>query len=321
MYKSQIKFSFLLFLFSLGLQGQSLKLASDIWPPFTDTEHKQSIAIDIVSEALHRIQIKNTTSIVDFQHVIEGIKSNKYDGSAAFWKTKGREKSMIFSAPYLENQLVLVGKQGADINFSSNARLQYKKLGLVAGYSYDEKLLNDPMIDIVFSKNDQQNLEKLLSNEIDYFLVDNLLIQYMLNVQLNDVKKYLSISDKPFATKTLHLAINKDVDNAENIIQEFDKQIKLMMKNGTYNKIMQLDWIEVDINNDGISELVFNGDASNSSLPKRSYALFFNDTETAGFYINNVHYKDWESVPEQYKNNIPKQSNELPRPIGLHITL
>lgn len=321
MISNLIKACLLLLIFSSNTQAQSLKLASDTWAPFTDTEDKQSIAIDIVSEALQNIDVKNSNQIVTFKEVTEGIKNNTFDGSAALWKTKEREESMIFSAPYLENQLVLVANIGTKTNLSVNSDLHHKKLGLVKGYAYDQKLLSDPNIEFVYSKNDQENLEKLLSKEIDYFLVDNLLIQYMLKFQINDVEKYLSIASKPFITKTLHFAINKSVANADQIMQEFDKEIKSMMKNGSYNKIMQLDWIKIDINNDGVSELVFNGEASNSSIPNRSYAIFYDESQPEGFYINGVQYTDWESVPNEYKNNIPKQNNQGPVKIGMQIPI
>jgi len=41
-------------------------------------------------------------------------------------------------------------------------------------------------------------------------LVDQLLIEYLMHSQLNDVNTYLAIAQKPFEISTLHLAIRKD---------------------------------------------------------------------------------------------------------------
>ncbi len=301
--------------------AQDLKLASDVWPPFTNVEKEKSVAIDIVSEALLRSNISCKNYIVDFDTVLKGIKLNDYNGSAALWKTKQREETMLFSKPYLENQLVLVSRKGTNVSVANFEELNNKKLGLIAGYAYNETITNHKNIEYVYSKNNQQNLEKLLSEEIDYFLVDNLLIQYMLKFQVNDVNKYLSISKKPYATKSLHFAINKQVANAAEIIDLFNKEIKLMMQDGTYNKIMELDWIKVDIDDDGVSELILNGDAVGKEAPEKSYSLFYDESKSNGFYINNKHYPDWESVPDAYKNKIPVQNNQQLAPVGIQIKI
>jgi len=207
---------FLCFLYITGSLSfaQELKLASDIWPPFTNSEKEKSIALEIVHQALSQSNIESTTSILKFRDVIDGIESNTYDGSAALWKTAEREKTMLFSEPYLQNQLVLVANKNTNVE---NPNLQGKKLGLIEGYAYGDEITANKKTEFVFSKNNQENLEKLFSGEIDYFLVDNLLIQYMLEYQVNDVNKYLEIAQKPYSKKSLHFAINQKVPNAEKL--------------------------------------------------------------------------------------------------------
>lgn len=311
---------FLCFLYITGSLSfaQELKLASDIWPPFTNSEKEKSIALEIVHQALSQSNIESTTSILKFRDVIDGIESNTYDGSAALWKTAEREKTMLFSEPYLQNQLVLVANKNTNVE---NPNLQGKKLGLIEGYAYGDEITANKKTEFVFSKNNQENLEKLLSGEIDYFLVDNLLIQYMLEYQVNDVNKYLEIAQKPYSKKSLHFAINQKVPNAEKIMADFNTQIKKMMKDGSYNDIMQLDRIKIDVDNDGVSEIILSSNLVVEQNSNRSYSLFYDQTKTEGFYFNNKHYPDWESVPAQYKNNIPAQKNTLAPPIGLQIKI
>ena len=99
---------YLLVIFSLlvgfsVIQGQTkqLNLASDVWPPFTDVLGEKSVAQDLVSEALHRLNIQPKTSIMEFGKVMEGIRSGEIDGSAALWKSPEREKYLLFSEPSL----------------------------------------------------------------------------------------------------------------------------------------------------------------------------------------------------------------------------
>jgi polar amino acid transport system substrate-binding protein len=311
-------FATLLFITNFQGSAQTLNLASDIWPPFTNSDKEKSIALEIVHQALAQSGVASKTSILKFKDVLKGLKSNSYDGSAAFWKTEKREEIMLFSEPYLQNQLVLVANKNTNVN---NPNLKGKKLGLIAGYAYGSELTNDKSIELVFSKSNQQNLEKLLSGEIDYFLVDNLLIQYMLKYQVNNVNKYLEISKQPYSKKSLHFAINKNIPNAKKIIADFNLEINKMMKDGSYNKIMALDRIKVDLDKDGVSEIILSENTSSIENDGPSYSLFYDQTKSKGFYVNNKHYPDWESVPNRYKNNMITKNNAQPKPIGLQIKI
>ena len=49
-----------------------------------------------------------------------------------------RERVLIYSEPYLENRLILVGRQGSDVSVTSLAALAGNRIALVAGYAYGE---------------------------------------------------------------------------------------------------------------------------------------------------------------------------------------
>ncbi len=299
--------SIILIIFSLNVlaQNQKLNLASDVWPPFTNTEKGKSVALDLVKIALERVNVDTKFTITDFKTVIAGIDNNTYDGSAALWYSEEREKTLIFSEPYLQNELVLVALKGVDVSIETVAELAGKKIGIIKGYAYGSRLLDAPNLELIFSENDQDNLEKLFDKKIDYLLVDNLLIQYLLKYEMNDVNKLLSISEVFFKTKTLHFVLNKNVENAQEIINKFNKKIKVMLKDGTYNEVLGLNWIEADVNNDGVTELILKGDAVGEKAPEVAYPIFNHDPEmhiNKGYYINETYYENWDLVPDKYKH-------------------
>ncbi|WP_166960315.1 substrate-binding periplasmic protein [Yeosuana marina] len=318
--------SVIIICFSLGIDAQisTLKLASDIWPPFTNESPKKSIALDIVNEALSRNNIHVSNKIIEFKKVLNGIADGKFDGSGAIWKTPEREHTLLFSDAYLENRLVLVGLKGMDVSFTRIAELTNRKIGLVQGYAYDKALKKAQNLEIVYSNNDQENLEKLLDKKIDYMLVDQLLIQYLLKYQINDVQNYLSISEKPFQIRKLHMAIRKDYPHASEIISKFNKTIKLMMLDGSYTKILNLESIQTDVNGDGIAELVINSDYIGEKSPRISYNLFYdqrNKSTSVEFFVNGKIYNSWDQVPKKQKTpGFIKVSDDFNNP-GLRIKL
>ena len=293
-------------------QNTELNLGADIWPPFTDVKENKSILTVLVQEALYRRDINSNIEFDKWKDVVMNIDAGKLDGSPALWESPERMEKYFFSKPYLYSQLVLVGRKGSDVSATSFNDLEGKKIGVVQDYAYGE-FEGKGKVELVNGKGNQNNLEKLLSEEIDYMLVDALIIQYMLKYQLNDVTAHLAIGQKPLMTKSLHLGLRKDVENAELILKEFDEEIAEMMADGTFNEILELNWVQADIDGDGVVELVLGGDLAGTSAPQNIYGLMMDDTfrEKNGpkqYYIDGKMYESWDDIPKSYKLDLPKDN-------------
>lgn len=305
--KKYLLFTFIILSLNSIAQNQELMLASDVWPPFTDVEDEKALAMDIVEVALNRINVKVFYEIVEFGDVLEGIASSEYDGSGALWINEERQKTILFSDPYLYNQLILVGRSDSDVSASSFADIAGKSIGVVENYAYGDEVYKENSITVLKGKSDQQNLERLLAKKVDYILVDALLIQYLLKYQVNDVSSFLEIGTHPLIVKPLHLGIEKDHPNAANIIDEFNKEIQVMIAEGVYHEILELNWIRADVDGDGKMELVLNGEHAGENPPQSAYGVNHPDSmSNEGYYINGKHYETWDQVPNDVKVAMPK---------------
>lgn len=320
----QLIFSIILLIsFNVFSQTKELKLASDVWPPFTNVETEKACALDLVKEALIRIGIKVELEILDFNDVISRIDAGAFDGSAALWLSDEREKKYLFSEAYLQNQLVVVGKKGSDVSATSFNEFDGNKIGVVEDYSYGIDI-NSGQVELVTGDNDQQNLERLLSGQIDYMLVDALLIQYLLKYQVNDVTEYLEIGKNPIIVKSLHFAIRKDIDGAEDIITRFNEEIQIMIAEGTYNRILELNWVRADMDGDGTMELILDGNAAGTAPPEYTYgvgsdqSMVKKQVNTDRYYINGKFYNSWDQVPQEYKTEIV-MSTQTPDDAGIKL--
>ncbi len=287
-------------------QSSDIVLASDIWPPFTDREGEKAVAIELVHEALKRSDIAADTRIIEFGDVLDGIVEGAYDGSAALWKSADRESYLLYSEPYLENRLILVGLVGSDVSAKSLSDLKNKKISVVSGYAYGSSIYTLPGLTILPGKSDQHNLELLLEGKTDYILVDELLIKYLLEYQHQEVKKYLAIGSEAVMVQPLYLAVLKDHPNANTIIAHFNEQIEDMMVDGTYNRILELNWIQYDVDGDGVLELVMHGDRAGEEPPVNYYALMSTSGLSASserYYINGNFYDSWNAVPVKFKKD------------------
>jgi ABC-type amino acid transport substrate-binding protein len=314
-----------LLVFQMQAQEPKLELASDVWPPFTDDMAKKTVALDLVKEALNRTGIAATFAITSFDEVIDGIDAGDFDGSAALWADNERMAKYFFSIPYLHNQMILVGNKGSDVSAGTIEALQGKRIGIVANYAYGFSDDTQQKVTFVKGESNQQNLERLFSGQIDYMLVDALLIQYMLKYQVNDVSEHLEIGDQPLMVKSLHFALRKDVPEAENIISGFNNAIQNMLSDGSYHRILELNWIRADIDGDGEVELVLDGNRAGLEAPTNTYGVYSGETlalrsqQNDRFYIEGKVYDGWENVPQKYKDKILQRGVANPRDAGFKL--
>lgn len=288
-------------------QATELRLASDVWPPFTNTFKKTRFAIELVHIALGRAGIQAETEILETWTVPEDLKAGRFDGSGAIWKSTEREDYLLYSKPYLENRIVLVGPKGSDVSTQDLSRLAGKKLLLVKGYAYGEILRNMKGVDVHYGPNDIENIKSLLDGETDYILVDELLIHHLAKEMTTTVEEHIAVSPKPLIIQPLHFAIRKEISGAEAIIDSFNKQIRVMQADGTYNRVLRLNWIRVDVDGDGQMELVQGGEKLGPDAPVDAYDIAYTSRSLSSiegrerYWINGKFYEEWDNVKEDYE--------------------
>lgn len=290
---------------ALAEHPHTLRLASDIWPPFTDATDRQGVAVELVRTALERAGIEAVTTIVDWKDVETGIRQARFDGCAAMWRTEKRARELLFSQPYLENRLVLVGRRGSNVSATKMSDLAGKKVAAVGRYAYGDEIDSAVGVYFVNSRNDQDSLDKLLGGEVDYMLVDELVVRYLLTHQREEAAANLEIGNRPLGRRKLHFALRRDVPGAEEIIDAFNTEIRGMLADGTYAGILQVDWIRADVDGDGLDELVTLGDSIGQAPPGTIYDVFGEEPETEPekerIFVAGSVYEGWDAVPEEYK--------------------
>jgi ABC-type amino acid transport substrate-binding protein len=294
---------------SLALPAQAptpLALVSTAWPPFTDAPGEPRFALDLVEAALGRINRAATTSIVAPAAFTRELLTGTFDGSAAAWKDPEREQLLLFSAPYLENRLVLVGRSGADVSARALSQLAGKRVAIVEGYSYGDAVERGGPV-FVRSRSEEDSLARLLTSEVDYTLIDDLVVQYLLNDYPKESATKLQIASSPIVTRELYFAVRKARPDALPIIDGFNSQVRQMIADRTYHRLLHVAWIRADVNGDGIEENVPSADRVGPTSPERVYRLFSKSDSPAspGFYLGGTIYSDWASVPESYREVNP----------------
>ena len=247
------------------------------------------------------------------------LEAGKFDGSEVMWHTQERAQFLLFSKPYLENRLVLLTRNDKSPLASELSELKGKRLGLVKGYAYGPEIWQAKGPVIVDGSSDEDNLRRLLKGEIDYTLVDELLVYYLFNYDSAKATRLLRAGAKPIVTRPLHFVLRKDVPGAAEIMLRFDEMIPQMIADGSYHRILHLEWLVADVDGDGRNEAVLLGSQAGVAPPTTEYRVFGPKMQgTPRFMVNGEVYDDWSRVPDRYK--VERERIDSFRP-GVNIVL
>jgi polar amino acid transport system substrate-binding protein len=291
---------------SLGAQTRQLRFVSTAWPPFTNAAGQPRFALDLVEAALGRIGITATTSIVEADQFTTALLTGPYDGSAAAWRDLEREPVMIFSQSYLENRLILVARLGSDVSADALADLKGKRVAIVEGYAYGDAVESSGPT-WVRSRSEEDSLRLLLDSAVDYTLMDELVVQYLVDNYAEQARTRLAFGATPLITRPLYLAVRRALPDAQSIVDRFNAQLRTMIADRTYHRLLHVEWIQADVDGDGRTEYVAQSDRSGSSEPLRAYTVLSTDLPPPSsgnerrYYFGGTIYPDWAAVPQQFK--------------------
>jgi ABC-type amino acid transport substrate-binding protein len=296
----------------LSAQSRSLTLVSTAWAPFTDGPGQPRFALDLVEAALGRIHVTSRTTIVSAEEFTTKLLSTDFDGSGALWRDTTRERVLLYSQPYLENRLVLIGRHGADVSAPSLGALKGKRIAIVEGFSYGGMIeASGPLW--VRTPSEEDSLAQLLKGDADYTLMDELVVSYIVSNYPRESESRLQIGTTPLLTRELYLAISRTRPDAQSIVSGFNQQIRNMIKDRTYHRLLHVDWIAADVNGDGIIDYVPADDRPGPLAPTHAYSVFSTPSSTSAqqgkvdFYVGGNIYADWLAVPDAYKHTNPNQ--------------
>lgn len=85
-----------------------------------------------------------------------------------------------------------------------------------------------------------------------------------------------------------------------------------MITDGSYNKLLGLNWIRADIDGDGVLELVFTGTKAGVKPPNNVYDLKYTENSDSdnSYYVNGNLYTNWDDIPESTR--VANSNTDMP---------
>ncbi|WP_217651048.1 substrate-binding periplasmic protein [Atopomonas hussainii] len=228
----------LLALLPLSSFAAEVKIANGEWSPYLSANLKKNgFVSDLVSQAFAREGMTVKYTFLPWKRGFEDTKAAKLDASIVWSKTAEREADFLYSDPVLDLQTVFFYSASKGFDWSDAASLKGKKLGGVTGYSYgfeDEEKTGAVNIQRISSA--EANYTKLVDGRIDAVLEDlDVGLEMVQKMGLSDTVKH---HDKAVVTRPYYLIVSKQAANGQAIIDAFNKGLKALREDGTFDSIL-----------------------------------------------------------------------------------
>ncbi len=234
--RAQLTLCLTLFLFATAASAEALSVTASEWRPYVDPDAPLAgFAVSVVSQALERAGYDTRIETGPWPQSLEDTVAGKHDVFATLWFTESRAESLVFSEPYINNDLVFVRKADSGIRPRKREDLVGLRIGIVSDFAYAADADTDG-IDIASSGSVAENIEKLKQGELDLVLADR-------RVALSEINegtyaKQFDVLPEPLLSRGLRIGVSRQREDAEAIVDAFEKAIAGMREDGSFNAIL-----------------------------------------------------------------------------------
>ena len=217
-----------------------LKVTGSLWTPYIDDELPEGgLAADLVRSALTRAGYELEPTMETWSRAYKGAAVGVYDVVAAAWQNSERSVDLLFSEPYLLNDIVLLARKGIVSDFESLSDLTGYRIGVVRGYAYDDAFDNNGELNRISNNHLIQNLLLLRQGKIDLLVGDKWSIFHQISRFMPDDLDRFTLLARPIARRGLRLGVSRQNHDAGQIIERFDAAMAEMKSDGSFQTIME----------------------------------------------------------------------------------
>ncbi|MBX4336271.1 transporter substrate-binding domain-containing protein [Bartonella raoultii] len=229
-------------LFTKLVDAQTLKIATEgSYPPFSyiDSNNElQGFDVDISHALCEKMNIKCSITTQDFEGMIPGLLAKKYDSIiASVALTQERLQKIDFTDPYYSTALAIIVTKGSTIKEISAKAFKGKNLGVQsnttqAAYAEDHYAFQG--VNVKLYPSTVEVNRDLLNHRLDMVILDKLhALTWLKNEGKYCCKLLGTLKDTHFP---IAIALRKNDDDLKD---KFNKAIKEIRVDGTYEKIMR----------------------------------------------------------------------------------
>ncbi|HAR06543.1 MAG TPA: amino acid ABC transporter substrate-binding protein [Pseudomonas sp.] len=232
-------FGLMLLLASAALPAEVLRLAGNIWPPYTDKSLPgEGLSVELIRTALERGGYRVEYIEVPWERALFGLRNGSYD-MVNGWPTLKRVDYTLSSRPFLVNRMRWVQRRGNDFRYDGLDSLIGHPIALSRGYMYSDELDDNARLQKGYAASFVQAAAMVLAGRVDLTLEDERTVLFHLERELGHERDELSFVPGEFRRAGLSLVVRSDHPQATDIVATFEREIAAMVEDGSYAAIFR----------------------------------------------------------------------------------
>lgn len=219
---------------------KKIVLATLNWEPYYGEKLENGGYIaEITREAFQRVGYEVEIKWVPWKRALEQAKEGRYDGLLGAWFSEERAQYFAFTEPIDMTTLSFFKQTGSPILYSTLKDLTPYRIGVTRGYAHTKEFDAAVYLTKEEVTTSSQNIQKLSEGRIDLFVEDRRVVQYLIRNDFLKLNGKIVEVKPPLQEKPLYNAISKKVVGYEHIIEDFNRGLKLLKDDGTFDQILQ----------------------------------------------------------------------------------
>ncbi|MEW9798814.1 substrate-binding periplasmic protein [Alteromonas sp. CYL-A6] len=304
--------------FSVSLNAKPVVLAAAPFATYVDDEGEPARLNALVTEAFRRMGQDVQLDVMRQAFLGSALLSQKADGEFASIDLGDVSDTVYYSQTYLPVYLYVASKRQDVTDMRLVPHLSDARIAI------ENRFANTPRFrlikDVKWSRNPStfDTFRQVADDRAPYLLSSRLLIDEFNRLLAADNEELLMLSGAPLVIAGIRLSVRKTLPDAGALLDSFDKTIAAMQQDGTYNKLLALNWLTKDITGDGVADYITSTALPHTSLDSAvlGFAYPLDATKPsvdAVFVVDGDILPDWEAV-RQRLTAAGEPSASSPRP-------
>lgn len=239
-------------LLSLGLFALSLIVSTNTfaketiilstinWQPYTGQDlPNDGFFSELVTKSLNQVGYDVEYKYSPWARALKEAKYGEVQGVMVTYKTKDREAFLSFPDATWKVSEVFTVLKGSKITYTGElSELKGVQVGMVRGHAAVNKIKSGG-IKVQLVSSQDTNIKKLLSGRIDAMLIPkDIFLALLKKVDPAYNPANIVFLEPAHSVHDLYVAFSKKNPNYEKLTSDFNKGLKMIKENGTYNKII-----------------------------------------------------------------------------------
>ncbi len=222
---------------------QKISVCIDDWPPHINRDGNNNYGplMVAVSRTFNLAGYEVLPVWAPWQRCMENVELGIWDASPGWAKTLVRERHLLFSSPLQSSYHLFMFRKKTQFDWNEWQDLDGLTIGVTSGYNYGkafDKHLNENVFMPESAESDAANVKKLVSGELDLFLVNQNTAWSIANKYLSaDEVSQLAIHPKPVSENRPSHLIFSNNDRGKVLMRKFNEAAEKMKQNGELSEL------------------------------------------------------------------------------------